>query len=247
MRDEQLSGLRRLFQPAAAGTLAVAGEGGAPIALHLARALAADGARVLVIDRAVGAVAQCAGLATRYDLAHALDGDRPAMDVLRDGPDGVTILPAARALARAGGDDWREAVGAIASRAGAFDHWIVHGDPPAGVDTLVALAPSHEAITACYAVLKAMARTRDGRAAASIVVHGARDARAAQDVHRGVAATAKRFLGLEVPLEAFVPEAPWPAPRTLAWPGFAGTAAGRAFVELAHRRAAAGDARAAQR
>lgn len=250
MRDQQLAGLRRLFKPGAAQVLAIAGQDAAPIALHLARALAADGARVLLVDREVGAVARHAGLCTRYDLAQALDGDRPPLDVLCDGPDGITVLPAARAFARFGGDDcgddWRASVGAVAARAGAFDHWIVHGGPLPGVDTLCALAPTTESVTACYAALKGLARSRDARGAASIVAHGARSEQAARDAYRSVAATARRFLAVDVALEAFVPGAPWPSPQLAPWSRFAATAAGRAFAELAHRRVAPAAAQAAQ-
>jgi hypothetical protein len=246
MRDQQLAGLRRLFKPGAAQTLAVAGQDAAPIALNLARALAADGARVLLVDREVGAVAHHAGLCTRYDLAQALDGDRPPRDVLCDGPDGITVLPAARAFARFGGDDWRASVGAVAARAGAFDHWIVHGGPLPGVDTLCALAPTAESVTACYAALKGLARSRDARGTASIVAHGARSEQAARDAYRSVAATARRFLAVDVALEAFVPGAPWPSAQLAPWASFAETAAGRAFAGLAHRRAAPAAAQAAQ-
>lgn len=247
MRDDQASSLRRMFHPPAAQTLAIAGQDAAPIAVHLARALAADGARVLLVDLALGEVAASAGVATRYDLAQALDGDRSAADVLCEGPDGVTVLPAARAFARlSAGDDWRAAVGAVASRAGAFDHWLVHGGTLDGVDALCALAPTTASATACYAVLKAIARTRDARGAASIVVHRTTSVDAARDAHRHVAATAKRFLGLDVPFEAHLPDAPWPSAAWRSWPDFAATAGGRAFVELAHRLLAP-RAQAAQR
>lgn len=239
MRDGQASGLRRLFRPTAAQTFAIAGQDAAPIAVLLARALADQGARVLLVDLALGEVAACAGIATRYDLAQALDGDRGAADVLCEGPDGITVLPAARAFARlASGGDWRTAVGAVASRAGTFDRWIVHGGTPGGVDTLCALAPNAASATRCYAVLKSLARTREVSGSASIVVHRAASADAARDTHRHVAATAKRFLGFDVPLEAHLPEAPWAAATRAAWSDFAATAGGRAFVELAQRRLA---------
>lgn len=244
MRDDQATGLRRLFPPAEAPITAIAGPDAAAIAVHLARALAADGAQVLVVDRSVGGVAAAADIRTRYDLAHALDGDRSPDDVLCDGPDGIVVLPAARAFGRferAG--DWRDAVAATTRRRGAFDAWIVHGPPPAGAYGYIALAPTAEAITAAYAAMKEVARSARG-ARLGAIVHRAPSADAAKEVYASVSSTARRFLTIDLCYEAFLPGGPWATPASLAWPRFAATVAGAAYSDLA-RRLVAAPARAA--
>ena len=235
MRDDQATGLRRLFRPADAPVVAVGGTDAAAIAVHLARALAADGAQVLVVDRTVGEIATAAGIRTRYDLAHALDGDRAPADVLCDGPDGIVVLPAARAFGRFSHEhDWRAAIAASAACRGVFDAWIVHGTPPVGARGLVALAPTAEAITAAYAVLKDVARVARGTSIGAIV-HKAATPAAAREVYASVSETARRFLGIDLTYASFLPEGPSAHPATLAWPRLRATSAGAAFIDLARR------------
>jgi MinD-like ATPase involved in chromosome partitioning or flagellar assembly len=54
--------------------------------------------RVLLLDRTCGEAARGFGLRARFELKHALTGDKTLHDVALEGPQGIVLLPAARAL-----------------------------------------------------------------------------------------------------------------------------------------------------
>ena len=197
MRDDQATGLRRLFAPTAPFTVSVAGEGATPIAVDLAAALARIGRRVLVIDRSRAEAAAAFGIKVRYDFAHLAAGHKRWTDVALTAFDGITLLPAARGLDEIAcdGHDWRDAIGAAIGTASPFDVWLVNGMPsPRGDCTsiLLPIAPTAAAITGAYARIKALAI--GGRRTFGVVVHGAKSDTAAHEAFRSVAETAQRFL-----------------------------------------------------
>lgn len=103
--EDQAAGLRRLFARRHARIVLVAGARGgaeqAAVAVGIARELAAERQRVVIIDEqaAPDNAAGALGLAVRFDLLQALNADaRPAQVVLH-AEEGIRLLPAAR-LAR---------------------------------------------------------------------------------------------------------------------------------------------------
>src|SRR3569833_2366501 len=98
MRDDQALGLRRLFARRRARMLGVIGEDATAVTLELAAAFGRAAQRVLLLDRTCGEVAAGLGLRARWDLRHALCGDKAWRDVVLTAPAGVMLLPAARAL-----------------------------------------------------------------------------------------------------------------------------------------------------
>jgi flagellar biosynthesis protein FlhG len=202
-RDDQATGLRRLFVRGAVPVAAVAGTDADAAVIALARACADVGERVLILDRSRGAIAAQAGVRARHELWHVLEGDATAeMALVRVGDD-VTLLAAARGLdlLAAGRDDWRDGVTAALGRfAATFDTWIVHGLPPARTGCarpIFMVNPTRAGVTDAYARIKALAasqgRRRFGIAAARIA-----DAGAGEAMFASLAATAKRFLGVEL-------------------------------------------------
>lgn len=221
MRDDQATGLRRLFARRMRRPLGVGGIDAAPVVCDLARTLAGLGSRVLVIDRTLGEVAMRMHVRTRFELAQVVAGDRSLADVLIDGPDGVGILPAARGLdelalntaASEGG--WQARLAAwLAAAQRDFDVWLINGLPPAGddADVLLAIEPTAQGITGAYAQIKALAHCR-GQRSFGIVIHRANSEATARATFASVAATAQRFLRANLDYRGAIPTDAPPAPE----------------------------------
>ncbi len=242
MRDDQATGLRRLFAPCAPPTICVTGESATQIAVDLAAALARIGRRVLLVDRSRAEAAAAFGLKVRYDFAQALNGHRRWCDVALAACDGVTLLPAARGLDEIAceGRDWRDEIARALAGVAPFDVWLVNGMPPQRGDVasiLLPIAPTASAITAAYARIKALAI--GGRRTFGVVVHGARSDAAAADAYRSVCETAQRFLRARLDYYGAMPPA-----QTAHAIADARSPRGRAFASLAEALVAPTHARA---
>jgi flagellar biosynthesis protein FlhG len=212
MRDDQALGLRRLFGRRRARMLGVIGEEATAVTLELAAAFVRARQRVLLLDRSCGEAARALGLRARYELRHALCGDRALRDIVLDGPAGVTLLPATRGLDDAGAEGaaaCERLVGALDDELGPFDLLLINGAPlplaEAGV--LLALAPTSSALTHAYAGLKQLARQAQPKRC-DVAIHRARSEAAALDAFDSVALTAGRFLGMTLALAGTMPGAP---------------------------------------
>ncbi len=99
---DQAAGLRRLLAPRGLRVLPICGAASdqeqARIVAQLATLLASCGRRVIVLDQSPGAMAATWGLRARYELSHLLSEDRGWEQVLLEGPQGVVLLPAGRGL-----------------------------------------------------------------------------------------------------------------------------------------------------
>jgi flagellar biosynthesis protein FlhG len=213
MRDDQATGLRRLFARTPHHTVAVCGSDSARVTVKLAEALAGLGHRVLILDRTVGEVARALGTPARYDLMHVLEGDKAIGDVLLAriaGDPRVVALPAARGLAHlaVASSDWLGALrAAVPTLVGEFDVWLLHGLLPGAapqVPVVLVVAPTARAITTAYAQIKALSRAQD-RHDFGVLVHRAPDAETARKVFACVAVTAARFLAAHLELLGSLP------------------------------------------
>ncbi len=107
---DQASGLRAMFRGSAARWNVVLQPGmlGSTHAQGLAkraRALAQRSGAVLLIDAARSQLAPALGLSLRFDLAHVMGGDCAMSDACVFAGQGLWVLPAARAMDRAAGDE----------------------------------------------------------------------------------------------------------------------------------------------
>ena len=213
MRDDQATGLRRLFARHPRRPLGVGGIDAAPVVCDLARALAGLGSSVLVIDRTRGDVAARLDLRNKFELAHVVAGDRLLGDVLIEGPEGIALLPAARGLdelalgARAGEGGWQGQLGLwLAGIPREFDVWLINGLPPSGgdADVLLAIAPTAQGITAAYAQIKALAHCR-GQRSFGVVIHRAKSEASAQATFASLAGTARKFLRANLDYRGAIP------------------------------------------
>lgn len=213
MREDQASGLRRLFAPRSCRSFSVAGVDATPVVCDLARAFAALSSRVLIIDRTRGEAA--AGFATRarFELAQVIAGDRGLRDVLIDATPSIAVLPAARGL-----DEL--ALGAVRIEGGwqaqlrgwlddaqlNFDVWLINGLPPqrTGADVLLAVDPTPKGMTGAYAQIKALAQFR-GQRSFRLVVHRASSEASARATFDRIATTARRFLHADLDYRGAIP------------------------------------------
>ena len=249
-RHDQATGLRRLFARDSLQVLSVAGTQDAAataVTLNLAAALARLGHRLLVLDLTHGEASNALGLRARYDLAHALRGDKTMAQVLIGGEHGVTVLPAARGLetiARRGAC-WRQTLMQMFEQADqSFDVWLVNGvAPPVAVNgsPLMVIAPTREAITGAYARIKALARAH-GQREFRIVVDRAASESAALSAYKSIATTSKHFLSARLDYCGYLPfdDVAAPVPPSAARLSLADSesARGHAFTRLAETVAA---------
>ena len=212
MRDDQALGLRRLFARRRARMLGVIGEEATDVTLELAAAFARARSRVLLLDRSCGEAALALGLRARYELRHALCGDKALRDIVLAGPADLKVLPATRGLddiASGGAAACEGLVASLDDALGPFDVMLVNGAPlplaEAGV--LLVLAPSSRALTHAYAGLKQLARQAQPKRC-DVVIQRARGEAAALDAFDSVALTAGRFLGMTLALAGTMPGAP---------------------------------------
>ncbi|HEV8502818.1 MAG TPA: hypothetical protein VGR63_14665 [Casimicrobiaceae bacterium] len=202
-KEDQATGLRRLFVRTATPVGAIAGVDADAAIVALAAACADVGERVLIIDRSRGGIAGQAGLRARHELWHVLEGDVTIDMALLPLADHVTLLPAARGLDLVAAErhDWRKGVAtALGRMAATFDTWLVHGLPPAAegcARPLFTVAPSRAGVTDIYARIKALASSQGRRHFGIVATRTAGDA-AGEAVFAGLAATARRFLGVEL-------------------------------------------------
>lgn len=102
-RGDQAAGLRRLFGREQTRIVAFAsanhGVGKSQLIANVAAALARLGKEVLILDETTrNNVATCFGSLIRYDLYHAISGEKALTEVLLHVAPGVRVLPAALTL-----------------------------------------------------------------------------------------------------------------------------------------------------
>ncbi len=211
---DQAAGLRELF--AAGGpqpmTLAFAGVGvRTMLVAELARALAAAGKEVLILDEQAGAgrLAAAFGLRSRFDLLQAVQGDvAPAQVVMRPEP-AIRLVPMARAVRRHAGLD-----AALRSTVRAWLARLQEGADVVLVETAMPLAalrpslagpisrhvvcvsPEGVDLTAAYAHIKQLERGEGGSERIGIVVQRAGSEQVACDVFERLQEVAARHLGI---------------------------------------------------
>ncbi len=201
--------------PRATSIAITSGKGGVGktnISLNLAIALSGMGKRVLLIDADLGLanVDILLGLTPRFTLENALRGECAIFDATVEGPEGLTIVPAASGLGES--EAWRtgdrEALQADLARpergvdlilidTGAgnspkLTHIVVAADPGC-----IVAVPEPTSIADAYAILKVTSGLKPDLRA-GLVVNRARSSREAYDIHAKFAQIVSRFLNASV-------------------------------------------------
>ncbi|MFA7398931.1 MAG: cellulose synthase operon protein YhjQ/BcsQ [Sideroxydans sp.] len=219
---DQAAGLRKLLARSTTQVITVIGArdglGATSIVTNLAAAFTRSGKDVLVLDENVAHdnVANTLALRPRYDLLHAVHGDKTWQDVMLHGVGGAAVLPVARAmqaLPKLDGMQRDRLMGALLAAASDKDVVLVDaardgnsvcaslsGDEP----LLLVLNATATGITEGYALLKQMA-THNGRQAFDIVVNKVRDEREALAVFDNISQVARRHLQVQLEYMGFIP------------------------------------------
>jgi flagellar biosynthesis protein FlhG len=220
---DQAEGLRRLLVRASTRVVTVAaariGMGATSVVVNLAATLARTGKDVLVLDENLShdSVGNLLTVKPRFDLLDAVRRDKTLREIMPSTPQGVRVLPAARAIralpqlslpqreyllecmaeASAGVDV------VLVDAAAAGEHGIsasLAKEQP----LLLVMNTTAYAITESYAMLKRMA-TQDGRRNFGIVVNKARNEEEARTVFGNVAQVASRHLHARVEYLGYIP------------------------------------------
>lgn len=225
MRSEnhdQAAGLRRLLARSTSRVVTVVGArdglGATSIVVNLATVLADSGKDVLVLDENLSHdnVANTLALKVRHDMLHVARGEKTWQEVMLHGPQGVRILPVARAIQNLPKLDETErerlleslsaaardmdVVLVDAARAGHSVCASLSGDEP----LLLVLNATSSGITESYALLKQMA-VHNGRQAFDIVVNKVATEREALAVFDNMAGVARHHLQVRLEYLGHIP------------------------------------------
>jgi flagellar biosynthesis protein FlhG len=219
---DQAAGLRRLLARSSSRVVTVIGArdglGATSIVVNLAAVLGSTGKDVLVLDENLSQdnVANTLAMKVRYDFLNVAHGDKTWRDVRLNGPEGVSILPVARAmqslpkLNESQRDRLLESLIAAAkdtdvvlvdaARDGHSVCASLSGDEP----LLLVLNATASGITESYALLKQMAM-HNGRQAFDIVVNKVGTEREALAIFDNMAQVARRHLQVRLEYLGYIP------------------------------------------
>ncbi len=220
--NDQAAGLRRLLARSTSRVVTVVGArdglGATSLVVNLAAVLGSSGKDVLILDENLTQdnVANTLALKPRHDLLNVVRGDNSWQDVVLQGPEGVRILPVARAIQSlpkldeaqrecvletltAAAKDM-DVVLVDAARDGHSVCASLSGDEP----LLMVLNATPSGITESYALLKQMAM-HNGRQAFDIVVNKVATEREALAVFDNMAQVARRHLQVRLEYLGHIP------------------------------------------
>ncbi|OGG55619.1 MAG: hypothetical protein A3F84_01715 [Candidatus Handelsmanbacteria bacterium RIFCSPLOWO2_12_FULL_64_10] len=211
--------------PRATAIAVTSGKGGVGktnISLNLAVELSRLGRRVLLVDADLGLanVDILLGITPRFTLESVLRGDCSIFEATLEGPEGLTILPAASGIGES--EAWRagdrEALQAdLARLERGFDLILI--DTGAGISSkvtdfvvaadqaLVVAVPEPTSIADAYAMIKVVSGMRPDLRA-GLVVNRTRSPREAYDIHAKFLQIVSRFLNMSVEDRGHVLEDP---------------------------------------
>jgi len=194
------------------------GVGKTNLVVNLAVVMAGFKKKVVVLDAdmALANVDVLLNIKPRFTLRHVVSGEKELADIIINGPGGIKIIPASSGLP--------ELADLSAAERGRFIEklQVLEGeaevlliDTPAGVasnvmqflcatrDTIVITTPEPTAITDAYAMVKLIS-LQNPESRIRLLVNMVSGEREAEELVRGIALIASRFLGKEVEYLGFV-------------------------------------------
>ncbi|MEX2176757.1 MAG: P-loop NTPase [Pirellulaceae bacterium] len=195
--------------------------GSTTIAVNLAVALAAHGSRIVLIDADLyrADVAAHCGIGESITIADVLLGRKSIHEALQRGPAGMQVVAGTRtAEARNACSEkaLQRMLRQIQSLGRHADLVLIDtGNGPseptirfwqAAGDVLLVTTPDAVAVMDTYATVKTLLSRSAVRCPLRLVVNRAEQAEMAADVHRRIDQSCQRFLGISLPLAAWIPE-----------------------------------------
>ncbi|HBG46124.1 MAG TPA: flagellar synthesis regulator FleN [Deltaproteobacteria bacterium] len=180
--------------------------------INLAIAFSRMGKKVLLLDAdlGLGNLDVLLGLAPRYNMGHLLRGEKSIGEVLVDGPEGISILPASSGVQELTSLSAEERL-ALASHLEeleeAFDIMII--DTGAGISSnvlffnvaaqeiMVVVTPEPTSITDAYALMKVLLH-KHGERRFKLLVNEVKNRKEGIEVYRKISLAAERFLSISV-------------------------------------------------
>jgi flagellar biosynthesis protein FlhG len=201
--------------PRAAAWAVTSGKGGvgkSTISLNLGIALAAEGKRVLLIDADLGLanIDILLGISPEHNLQDLLRGRASAFDVIVEGPEGLSILPAASGLGESEAwqaDDAARLSEELGRLERAFDLILI--DTGAGISekvtdfvlsvdrAFIVATPEPTSIADAYAMVKVTTGERPDLPV-GLIVNRAKSPREAHELHARFEEIVSRFLDLSI-------------------------------------------------
>lgn len=198
------------------------GVGKTSISVNLAVALAARGARTILLDADLGLanVEVLLGLNSLYNLQQVIQGERTVSEVLVKGPGNIQVIPGSSGIARIAdlGPKARERIiSGLDEVQGAADFIII--DTMAGIgqnavafaaaadEVLLVATPEPSSIVDAYAMMKTIYQMRDD-AYVRLVVNMALNEQQGQAVAQKLSHVAKSYLGRQLGYLGYLPRDP---------------------------------------
>jgi flagellar biosynthesis protein FlhG len=220
--NDQAAGLRRLLARSSSRVVTVIGArdglGATSIVVNLAAVLGGSGKDVLVLDENLthDNVTNTLALKSRHDMLHVVNGDKTWQEVILRGPQGVRVLPVARAMQSLPSlnEKQRECLmeslmaaakdmDVVLVDAARDEHSVcasLSGDEP----LLLVLNATASGITESYALLKQMAM-HNGRQAFDIVVNKVGSEREALAIFDNMSLVARVHLQVRLEFLGYIP------------------------------------------
>jgi flagellar biosynthesis protein FlhG len=199
------------------------GLGTTTLAIQVASALAQEALRVVLIDADLSSAAigtRC-NVPTALGIGDVLTGRKNIHEVLQRGPSGMQVLAGALVPQLREGITTRSVQRLLKQMRSLARHadWLVvdAGHQPsemaaqlwsAADQVLMVTSPDSAAVMDTYALIKTIATRHATAPAPYLVVNRAHDATAANDVHRRIDQSCRKFLGLAVEFAAWLPMDP---------------------------------------
>lgn len=214
-----------LFEPTSSMELLTvsSGKGGVgktTFVVNLAIYLASQGRKVCVLDGDMGTanVDVVLNLAPKYNLTHVLSGECGILDVLVQGPNGISVLPGGSGIQELTELD-EAAYHRVLREFGKLEEYIdmLVIDTSSGLArsvtnfivatgrAAIVCTPEPHAITDAYALMKVIAR-QERPVSLDLVVNKASSEKEAKAVYKKVAFASEKFLGLKVKYGGFIYE-----------------------------------------
>ena len=177
---DQASGLRRMAKPKPVRVITIAsGKGGVGktnVTVNLAIALASLGKKVTILDADLGLanIDVMLGLHSNKNLSHVMNGECELEEILLDGPNGITIIPASsgvKDMAEMSPAQHAGLVSAFSQLSHEIDILLV--DTAAGIsdsvisfsraaqEVLIVVCDEPASITDAYALIKLLSKEKD--------------------------------------------------------------------------------------